>query len=222
VRRRTKTSASSRLERPSKIAITASLLALLVSSGACSYRGNVPVELSVISYADASPAIEGTVTLCVSKRLRKRSWQEDPRFYTIHLGRKAALAVERLVKASIRNVRTDFSTNCGKRATSAWLDAEIDVADRTFDDYGDTVTRIALTLTLLDPSGRILWTHTGEGQVVEAPSPLKLDHHEAARDFGQALEIALQQTHAALSASEAVRRELDGNPAPSPSRPTTL
>jgi hypothetical protein len=203
-----KASSSRPLGRPSETAIAACLLTLLFSSGACTYRGNVPVELPAISYEEASPAIEGPVTLCLSKRLRSRTWREDPRFYTVHLGRKAALAVEQLVKASIREVRIDFAKGCGKRATGPWLDAKIDVADRAFDEHGDTVTRVVLTLTLLDASGEVVWSHAGEGEVVDSLAALELDHREAALDFGLALEAALRKTYDALSTSETVRREL--------------
>ena len=216
---KTNAPSSRSLGRPSETAIAVCLLTLLLSSGACTYRGNVPVELPAIAYEEVSPAIEGPVTLCLSKRLRSRTWREDPRFYTVHLGRKAALAVEHLVKASINDVRTDFAKGCDKRATGPWLDATIDVADRAFDEYGDAVTRVVLTLTLHDASGQVLWTHAGQGEVVDSLSTFELDHRESARDFGLALEIALQETHEALSTSEVVRRELGEETAPSPSEP---
>lgn len=185
-------------------------IALILAAGGCAYRGNVAVELEPIAFESRDTALPGPVALCLSKRLRNRVWREDPRFYSIHLGRKAALAVERLVRASIRDVRTGFGDDCGSEAELPTLAASIDSADRFLDEYGEAVTEVVLTLWLTDAGGTERWRHASAGQVVRPPSMFALDHVEAARDFGEALATTLRETFEALGRSEAVRRTLSG------------
>ena len=187
-----------------KIALLAGLF--LIGVLGCA-RPLTYVDLAPMSFEDESAPINGTIELCLSRKIRKRQWNVKDHPYKIELGGRAAQNIEIMAKSAFREVLVSFDDTCGSATHYRWLDVRIVAANRDWDSLWATEqnTTITLSLDLFEDDGREIWSTTTRGDVKSKPAWFTRRRTRGAKDFGQAISLALQQGFEELIASEEIR-----------------
>jgi hypothetical protein len=179
----------------------------------CQANPMTPVQLEAIVYEHRIQQIAGTVEVCLPPSLRLRRWDVRGHRYSVDLGDRAALNLERLAKAAFRDVVVSFDEACGSSSDLTWMTARIVSANRDLqaNREGNRNTSITMEFELVGDDGQPIWSSTTKGEVLNGGNNIFFfrmffQKRDGASDFGEALRIALELGFDELVESDAVRR----------------
>ena len=190
----------------------------------CQANPLTTVQLEPIVYESRIQKIAGTVEVCLPPSLRLRRWDVRGHRYSVGLGSRAALNLERLGKAAFRDVVMSFDEACGSSGELTWMTAKIVSANRDLQNNrdGERNTSITMKFEVVADDGQAIWSSTTKGEVLNGGNNIFFFNiffrkTDGAKDFGKALRLALELGFEELIASDAVRRSFEDeslNPSP--------
>ena len=186
------------------------LAGLLLSAGGCA-RPSMHAQLDPMHFTNDRPPIDGAITVCLTPKLRRRTWNVRDHPFTVQLGQRASVNFESMTKAAFREVTTNLDAGCGKPSARPRITARIDSANRVlnFDAGRDQVTVVTMTFSIYGADNKRLWRETTVGEVITDPVFLIQRHKDAAHAMGQAIRKAINLAYPALLDSKVLRQAFE-------------